>query len=281
VPRSTPVTDAQIRARPREIFQALGRHRVDYVVIGGVAVQAYGHQRVTRDIDIIPAPGEDNAGRLARALKDLDARLRGIDADLLGIDVTDPITLAEGANFTLSTRAGNLDIMPDADGAPPYQQLRARAVVVELDGYAVPVAGLDDLIALKRSTGRPIDLDDIAVLTDPAQRAPEQPTPRELDIAEPVELAEQLVGPRPDDRAGRRTWDRAATTVWLYRENYGRSPDPEQPLGPRPPAGPQRRAWERVVERIADARQRLHRHDLPTPGDLGHDLARLDAGRDG
>jgi hypothetical protein len=38
--------------------------------------------------------------------------------------------------------------------------------VVEVLGTRVPVAGLDDLIALKHASGRDVDLRDIADLTD-------------------------------------------------------------------------------------------------------------------
>ena len=50
-------------------------------------------------------------------------------------------------------------------GAPPYSDLRARALVIELDGIALAVAGLDDLISMKRASGRPADIRDIAALT--------------------------------------------------------------------------------------------------------------------
>ena len=43
--------------------------------------------------------------------------------------------------------------------------LRARALVVELNGVPLAIAGLDDVIAMKRASGRPADLRDIAVLT--------------------------------------------------------------------------------------------------------------------
>jgi len=49
-------------------------------------------------------------------------------------------------------------------GAPRYAELRDRALVVELGGISVAIAGLDDLIAMKRASGRPADQRDIAVL---------------------------------------------------------------------------------------------------------------------
>lgn len=63
-----------------------------------------------------------------------------------------------------STR--DLDIVGRPAGAPPYQELLARAVPVTIGGLEVLVAGLDDLIAMKRAAGRPLDLQDIADLTE-------------------------------------------------------------------------------------------------------------------
>ncbi len=150
---------------PRRIFEVLARHGVDYVVIGGVAVIAHGHTRNTRDVDLMAAPDRANLERLATAFRDLGARLSGVDAHLLDIDVYDPATLASGANFTLETGAGGLDYFNEVPGAAPYRELRERALVVEMGGLRIPVVGLDDLIRMKQASGRSQDLSDIAALT--------------------------------------------------------------------------------------------------------------------
>lgn len=60
---------------------------------------------------------------------------------------------------------GSCTFSTQSPGPPPYDQLRARAVVVDLDGLEIAIVGLDDLISLKRAAGRPSDLADLAVLT--------------------------------------------------------------------------------------------------------------------
>ena len=40
-----------------------------------------------------------------------------------------------------------------------------RALVVDLDGLSVAIAGIDDLLRMKRAAGRPQDLTDIGALT--------------------------------------------------------------------------------------------------------------------
>jgi predicted nucleotidyltransferase len=154
---------------PRRIFEVLARHHVNYVVIGGLAVIAHGHTRNTRDVDLMAASDTANLGRLAVAFRELSARLSGVDAHLLDIDVYDPATLASGANFTLETAAGGLDYFNDVPGAAAFEELRERALIVDLEGLRIPIVGLDDLIRMKQASGRPQDLTDIAALTAPGR----------------------------------------------------------------------------------------------------------------
>jgi hypothetical protein len=155
---------------------ALAGHEVDFVVIGGVALQAHGHVRTTVDLDVIAAGTPENMRRLAGALRELDAKLRGTDADLLGLDLGDPDTLYDGGNFLMHTRHGDLDVfaVEQTPGAPArFEELRARAIAVEIRGTTLLVAHPDDLIGMKSAASRlrdrpeakrRQDLDDIAVL---------------------------------------------------------------------------------------------------------------------
>jgi predicted nucleotidyltransferase len=145
-----------------ELLATLHRHGIDYTIIGGVAVQVHGHRRTTKDLDVIPAPGDENLRRLTAALYELRARPR----DMPGAGSPTAEQIATAAIVPpLTTRHGELHILRDVPGAPAYEDLRARALVVELNGISLAIAGLDDLIAMKRASGRPADVRDIAVLT--------------------------------------------------------------------------------------------------------------------
>ena len=146
----------------------LNRHMVDYLIIGGVAVQAYGHVRTTQDVDVIVAPDARNLERLAAALKQLGARPKGVDAHLLCIDPTDPTHLRDGASFGLATRAGGLDVWTDAAevrGARSWEEMRERAVTAKVGEQSLRFVHRDDLIRMKLAAGRERDLQDIAALT--------------------------------------------------------------------------------------------------------------------
>ncbi len=146
------------------IFATLDAHEVEYVVIGGIAVQVHGHVRMTNDVDLIPSPAPENLQRLARALKDLDARVLNPGSEHVKLDAR---TLPRATLWQLSTRHGDIDVLHHAPGAAPFPQLRKRALVIALGGHPIPIAGRDDLIRMKRAAGRPIDLADIAALTEP------------------------------------------------------------------------------------------------------------------
>lgn len=151
---------------PVRIFAALERHGVEYLTIGGVAVNAHGHLRNTRDVDVLLEWTAENMRRLAAALAELDAKLFGVDADLLDVDPLDPEDLLSGGNFTLRTASGGLDLFdPDEiPGGRPYDEMRPRAVEATVEGVRIRAVGFDDLIRLKRASGRDRDLEDVATL---------------------------------------------------------------------------------------------------------------------
>lgn len=59
------------------IIATLDHHGVDYILVGGVGALLHGARRMTMDIDLCPAWQEDNLSRLAAALQELRASLKG------------------------------------------------------------------------------------------------------------------------------------------------------------------------------------------------------------
>lgn len=148
------------------LLETLARHDVDYVVIGGVAVQVHGHRRTTMDLDLAPDPTPENLRRLAAALDEVDARPLDPALEESEVPATDPERLAVAPIVPLlTTRHGQVHILREPKGARPFAQLRDSALVVAVDGVEVAIVSLDDLIRMKKAAGRPQDLDDIAALT--------------------------------------------------------------------------------------------------------------------
>jgi hypothetical protein len=147
----------------QRILEELARHRVDFVLVGGMAAQTHGNTRMTNDVDVIPHPDPQNLARLAEALRALDARVLNPGHEDLEIDAT---MLPRATIWQLATPHGDIDVLHEAPGAAPYDQLRERALVIALDELRIPVAGRDDLIRMKLARGRPVDRADVAALTD-------------------------------------------------------------------------------------------------------------------
>lgn len=147
-----------------EILVALAEHGVDFVVIGGIAVQAHGYIRGTHDVDIIVKATTLNLTRLSEALAELDAELRTAGT----LKLADPHQLRRAPLIPVVTRAGPLDVLNlehVAGGPRSYDALRDAAIEVDLRGRAIAIAGLSDLIRMKRAAGRQQDLMDIEALT--------------------------------------------------------------------------------------------------------------------
>lgn len=145
------------------ILAALAAHEVDYVIVGGLAVQTHGHVRTTVDIDVYPRPELGNLRRLADALNELGAR--ALNAGSEGV-VIEAAMLPRATLWQFVTRHGAIDVLHDVPGAPSYDELRKRALEIELGELRLAVAGRDDLISMKRASARPVDLEDLAALTE-------------------------------------------------------------------------------------------------------------------
>lgn len=166
------MTRREVPLDAARILQALFEHEVSYIVIGGLAVQAHGHTRTTQDIDLVPDRDPRNLGRLADALHALGARPAGTHRAWARSRLLRSLTSSEVVS--LDADVGGVDVHLRPPGAAGYDELRARALVIEVAGVTVAIAGRDDLIAMKRASGRPIDRGDIIALTAP-ERSQEPP----------------------------------------------------------------------------------------------------------
>jgi hypothetical protein len=148
--------------RADEILQALVDERVDFILIGGLAAQVHGSPSLTGDVDVCHAIDRENLERLSRVLERLLAVRRTVPA---GLEARVALrALRAGDVFTLTTRFGDLSLLGHPDPGLDYEHLRAGSVVAEILGVPVRVASLEDLIAMKRASGRPKDRIELEIL---------------------------------------------------------------------------------------------------------------------
>jgi hypothetical protein len=152
-----------------DMLRLLGDHGVDFVVIGGFAVQFHGYVRATKDIDIVPDPSRENMDRLWDALQTVNPEQLDIGdfrPEEMPFEFTRENLATSGGNWRLRTDLGILDVMQWVEGVESYEELRAGAVedTPPEVGHAVAFAGFEDLITMKQEAGRDQDRIDITSL---------------------------------------------------------------------------------------------------------------------
>jgi hypothetical protein len=132
---------------PYELFAALDRGRVAYVVVGGFARVVHGSGEVTDGLDVVPSLRDENLRRLGRTLEELDASESALAKRLTSLE---PVTV--------QTRAGELRIVPEPWGTRGYDDLRIRANRENLGRGARPaVASVVDCVRMLDASEREID----------------------------------------------------------------------------------------------------------------------------
>ncbi len=144
------------------LVAALAEAEVEFVIVGGLAATVHGSARLTQDIDVVYGRSTGNIERLVSALSPLQPYLRGVPAGL-PFDWSRS-TIERGLNFTLTTTAGDIDLLGEITGGGRYEDLVAHAIELELFGYPCLTLDLPWLIRVKRAAGRPKDLEVIAEL---------------------------------------------------------------------------------------------------------------------
>ena len=137
---------------------ALNRAKARYLVIGGIACILHGYARTTDDIDILIERTEENADRVLKALATLGYGFaRAWTAtEILKRQIT---VIGDDPRVDIFTVAWSIK----------YEQAASRSDTVNVAGVRIPLIGIDDLIATKR-TGRLQDAADIEVLEEIRRR---------------------------------------------------------------------------------------------------------------
>jgi Nucleotidyl transferase of unknown function (DUF2204) len=143
-----------------ELLRRLAESEAEFVVVGGLAVNAWGVVRGTKDVDIVVAPEIDNLKRVAEVAVEAGGRVQEGEA-LLGSAKSIASALASGEQVAIETDLGRLDVVQGLDGVPSYADLRSRASDAEILGVAVAVCSIEDLKRMKRAAGRTRDLADL------------------------------------------------------------------------------------------------------------------------
>ncbi|OGQ22216.1 MAG: hypothetical protein A2138_08565 [Deltaproteobacteria bacterium RBG_16_71_12] len=149
-----------------DMLDALSRHGVDYVVIGGFAVAAHGFFRATKDLDILVRATAANADRVVRALAEYGAPI---------FDATAQDFAVGGTVFQIGVAPRRIDILTSASGLP-FEEAISTKIVLHHQEREIPIVGLEALLKNKRAAGRPEDRRDVLELEKLHDLKPRSPT---------------------------------------------------------------------------------------------------------
>lgn len=143
-----------------ELLRRLGEAGAEFVLIGGLALNAWGVVRGTKDVDIVVDRDPANLKLVAEVAVAAGGHVQRGDS-LLASASSIAAELASEGQMAIETDLGRLDIVQGLDGVPSYEELRSRAAVAEVLGVKVAVCSVEDLRAMKRAAGRGQDLIDL------------------------------------------------------------------------------------------------------------------------
>jgi hypothetical protein len=159
--------------RRPEVLDALKRHGVEFVLVGGQAGAVHGAERRTFDLDICVRWSKENLDRVGDVLVELDAGLRLEDMDEpFPVPHRDAEFLDTMEISTWRSTRGDIDILRGIPGhghEVAFDELASRAETFRVDGHEVSVADLSDIITSKETLGRPPDLDALPELRSLAE----------------------------------------------------------------------------------------------------------------
>lgn len=148
----------------RVIIDALDAERVDFIIVGAVAMVLHGSARMTRDLDICYSRETANLERLATALQPFAPTLRDAPPEIpFKLDAP---TLRAGLNFPLRSSAGDVDLLGELTGIGGYAAVLRVSVEMKLYDRDVRVLGLEGLERAKRAAGRLKDLSDLGEIRE-------------------------------------------------------------------------------------------------------------------
>ena len=149
----------------KKIFKGLNKAKIDYLVVGGLAVNFHGIPRMTYDLDLMLLLESNNILNMVAKLNKWGYRPRApVDPrDLADTAKRESWIVEKGMKaFSFSSPSspiGEIDLVVEAP--IPYDQLKARAMIITLEEEGIPVISLEDLITVKAAAGRHQDLMDI------------------------------------------------------------------------------------------------------------------------
>lgn len=163
----------QERILYEEVFRALNKAKINYVVCGGEAVVLFGFPRLTIDLDLIVGLEEDNLEKIYGVLTKLNYKFRAPIKKEEFIRKERLRQLAKEKNMKAVSFYNFKDPFKVIDvgvNLPNAPEILKRKKYVRIKDLRIPIISIDDLMRMKANLGRPQDLIDVANLKEIKQK---------------------------------------------------------------------------------------------------------------
>ena len=155
----------EIISRFEKLLAALARDRVDFCVVGGLAVVLNGYVRLTEDVDILVSPQPENLERMLGVLRQWG---EGWARELTSADFP-----AQEGSVRIREQEFDLDIFVQMRGNT-LDTFRSELRFLEAAGTRIPFLGPRALILLKQDSWRPKDQNDTQAMREALERESNQ-----------------------------------------------------------------------------------------------------------
>jgi predicted nucleotidyltransferase len=140
----------------RDLLSFFNSENVRYLILGGYAVNFYGHHRNTKDIDIWIATDPANAAGVSSALTRFGFAAASVPVE--NFQIPEKV-------YVFGREPLRVDILTGPTGID-FNECYPRRVEADLDGLRVTFISLDDLKTNKRASARTRDISDLENLPE-------------------------------------------------------------------------------------------------------------------
>ncbi|MGE3063913.1 MAG: nucleotidyltransferase [bacterium] len=135
----------------KEFLKSFNEQKVEYMIVGGIAVAYYGYPRYTGDIDVWVKKSQENAKKIISAVNSFGYS---------GLDLSVEELTEDNMVFQFGVEPNRIDVITDADGLT-YDEAEKNKKKVMIDDVEIFMISLGDLKKNKTASGRHKDLEDL------------------------------------------------------------------------------------------------------------------------
>lgn len=158
----------------RDALEVFCRHRVDFIIVGGVAAVLNGAPLSTFDLDLVHSRTPENLDRLMGALVTLDAHYR--DQTNRKLPPARDLLAGDGHNL-MATKLGPVDLLGTIGKGRTFERLLPETIEQTLAEFPIRVLSLAALIQIKEETARDKDRAVLALLRRTLEEKRKRPRP--------------------------------------------------------------------------------------------------------